>query len=196
MIGNQVLDTVELVGCLQGGLLLPPYPRWHHSIPVEHQQNHHLLTLMNRKVFGASVIWLPPTSSSKYGKVLVCGGTSWMEVSVQAPFHALQCLQYFLSVMPDKNYFLLIILRGPPFIHVSIRWQVLATLGHPCRLPPGNLSLPWQPDEHLLTWWKWMEEFLQWEDLMAHCLLLPSGRWEELELSIQSCKLYHLLKAT
>ena len=37
----------------------------------------------NRKVFGASVIWLPPTSTSKHGKVLVCGGTSWMEVALQ-----------------------------------------------------------------------------------------------------------------
>ena len=26
-LSNQVLDTVELIGCPQGGLLLPPYPR-------------------------------------------------------------------------------------------------------------------------------------------------------------------------
>ena len=65
---------------------------------------------MNRKVFGASVIWLPPTSSSKYGKVLVCGGTSWMEVSVQALFTI-----FSVRYARQELFLLLIILSGPPF---------------------------------------------------------------------------------
>ena len=148
---SQVLDTVELVGCPQGGLLLPPYPRW----PPTNTCTCSSLCYEQESVWCqchlvASYLHLPTwQSSGVWWDKLDGGGTATVNFLIER-------------------------------IGCSVRWQVLATPGRPHSPSPGALSLPWPPGEPLPTCWKpVMVELLQWGDLMAHFPLLPSDRWDE-----------------